>query len=343
VVSTPFARSTVSRLDNLCHTLVGAALGQAGLKRATPLAMATLLVGANLPDVDAVTYVFADAATSFEFRRGWTHGAVAMAVLPLALAGAMAAWDRFVRRRRHPEKAPARFPGLLMLAFLSVLSHPILDFLNTYGVRFLYPFSRRWFYGDALFIVDLWVWIALAVGVGWSAIRRRRRHDHPEGPARAALAATAAYVVGMLLSSAVGRGLVARTAAAHGLSPGRSIVSPQALDPLRRTVSLEVSDGYRLGTLRWLSRPAVSLSAPLIARNDSDPFAVAAARTRDGRKFLVWARFPYFVIERGGYGAVVTIHDARYPGEFGSWAVVRVRVPAGAERMPESGLLRSSP
>jgi len=65
----------VARLDNICHTLVGAALGETGLRRTTPLAMATLLVGANLPDVDAVTYMFADAPTSFEFRRGWTHGA----------------------------------------------------------------------------------------------------------------------------------------------------------------------------------------------------------------------------------------------------------------------------
>jgi inner membrane protein len=330
-------------VDNLCHTLVGAALGESGLKRATPLAMATLLVGANLPDVDAVTYAFADAPTSFAFRRGWTHGALAMAVLPLALAGAMAAWDRFVRRRRHPEKTPALFPALLLLSFVSVLSHPCLDFLNTYGVRFLYPFSRKWFYGDALFIVDPWVWTALAVGVGWSAVRRRRRHPHPEIPARVALGAVAAYVGVMLVSSAVGRGLVARAAGAAGLTPGRAIVSPHAIDPLRRTVSLEVPGGYRLGTLRWLSRPAVSLAPPLIARNDRGPFAVAAARTPDGRKFLVWARFPYFLVSREGGTAVVTIRDARYPGEFGSWASVRVKLPAAADRMLESGLLRSSP
>ena len=152
-------------MDNLCHTLVGAALGEAGLKRSTPLAMATLLVGANLPDVDAVTYVYADSPTSFAFRRGWTHGALAMAVLPVVLAGAVLGWDRFVRRRRRPEKAPARFRALLLLSFVSVLSHPLLDFLNTYGVRFLYPFSKRWFYGDALFIVDPWIWAALILGV----------------------------------------------------------------------------------------------------------------------------------------------------------------------------------
>jgi inner membrane protein len=317
-------------VDNLCHTLVGAALGEAGLKRRTPLAMATLLVGANLPDVDAVTYVFAEASTSFEFRRGWTHGVLAMVALPLALAAAVTAWDRYVRRRRRPGKLPARFRALLLLSFVSVLSHPFLDFLNTYGVRFLYPFSRRWSYGDALFIVDPWVWVALAVGVGYSTVRRRRRHPHPEGPARVALGATAAYAGVMLVSSAVGRGLVVREAAAAGLLPGRAIVSPQALDPLRRIVSLEVPGGYRVGTLRWLSRPAVSLAPALFARDDRDPLALAAARTRDGKKFLVWARFPYFVVRREATGAVVTIRDARYPGEFGSWARVEVKLPAGA-------------
>ncbi len=317
-------------MDNVCHTLAGAVLGQAGMKRVTPLAMATLLVGANLPDVDAVTYVFSDSPTSFAFRRGWTHGVLAMAVLPLALAGAMVAWDRFVRRRRHPEKIPARFTALLLVAFVAILSHPLLDFLNTYGVRFLYPFSKRWFYGDALFIVDPWVWIALAVGIGWTALRRRRRHAHPETPARVALGATAVYVAAMLVSSAVGRGLVTRAADATGLSAGRVIVSPLALDPLHRTASIEVPAGYRFGTLGWLSRPTVSLAPAFIARNDRDPFSEAAARTPDGRKFLVWARFPYFVVDREGDAAVVTIHDARYPGEFGSWAVVRVSVPATA-------------
>jgi hypothetical protein len=133
----------------------------------------------------------------------------------------------------------------------------------------------------------------------------------------------------MLVSGAVGRGLVRRAAEREGLSPGRAIVSPQALDPFRRTVSLEVPGGYRTGEMQWLPRPATSLAPELIARNDRDPFAVAAARTPDGSKFLVWARFPYFVVRRVQEGAVVTIQDARYPGDFGSWAFVRLKLPAG--------------
>jgi inner membrane protein len=42
-----------------------------------------------------------------------------------------------------------------------VLTHPALDWLNNYGMRWLMPFDGRWFYGDALFIVDPWVWLVL--------------------------------------------------------------------------------------------------------------------------------------------------------------------------------------
>ena len=35
-----------------------------------------------------------------------------------------------------------------------MLGQPLLDWLNTYGVRFLMPFDGTWFYGDALFIID---------------------------------------------------------------------------------------------------------------------------------------------------------------------------------------------
>jgi len=319
-------------MDNLCHTLVGAALGEAGLKRRTPLGMATLLVGANLPDVDAYAYAFSDSPTALAFRRGWTHGIVAMAVLPVVLAGAMTAFDRTIRGRRRQERPPVRFGALLLLAFLSVLSHPLLDFLNTYGVRFLYPFSNRWFYGDALFILDPWVWIVLALGIGFSRALARPGLPHAERPARASLAAVGAYIAAMLLSSAAGRVFVERAAKDEGLAPARVMVSPVPIDPFRRLVVVEDPGGYRFGTLYWLRRPGVSFSTAFAAKNEEDPAAVAASRTPEGKKFLVWARFPYYEIRREKDRALVSIHDARYPT---SWASMTVAVP--------TGLLRSSP
>lgn len=139
-------------MDPICHTLVGATLAQTGLKRRTALGTATLLVGANLPDVDFVSLAWG-TVPMLEWRRGWTHGILALAVLPFVLTGAMLAWDKFARRgaRRSFEVRPTQ---VLLLSTLAILTHPALDWLNTYGMRWLMPFSDRWYYGDALFIVD---------------------------------------------------------------------------------------------------------------------------------------------------------------------------------------------
>ena len=102
-----------------------------------------------------------DGDLSLGFRRGWTHGVLAIAVLPLALTALLRLLDRTIAslRGRDPR---ARAGPLLALSTVAVLSHPALDWLNTYGVRFLMPFDGTWFYGDALFIVDPWVWLLAA-------------------------------------------------------------------------------------------------------------------------------------------------------------------------------------
>ena len=160
-------------MDPIAHTLVGATLAESGLRRATPLATATLILGANAPDVDIVSSFFGGGDASLYWRRGVSHGVVAMVVLPFVLTGVMLAWDRFVRRRRHPDAAPARAGPLLVLSFVSILTHPALDWLNTYGVRLLMPFDGTWFYGDSIFIVDPWMWLLMAASVVLARSRGR--------------------------------------------------------------------------------------------------------------------------------------------------------------------------
>src|ERR671939_1709 len=84
-------------MDNVCHTLVGAALAEAGLKRGTALGAATLMIGANFPDVDVLAVPLGHG---IDFRRGWTHGLPALVVLPFLLTAIMLAWDRVVAAPR---------------------------------------------------------------------------------------------------------------------------------------------------------------------------------------------------------------------------------------------------
>src|SRR5262245_28283108 len=175
-------------MDNLCHTLVGAALGEAGLKRRTRFGNATLMIASNLPDIDVG--VFATSTPSVSFRRGWTHGPLADAVLPVVLTLIIVAWAR--TRPARPDDAPLRPGWLLALSYVGVLLHVALDSLNPYGLRFLAPFSWRWFYIDALYIIDPWLWLMLGLGVWWA-----RRQAKPSG-ARMALIVSAIYVVAMV-------------------------------------------------------------------------------------------------------------------------------------------------
>ena len=145
-------------MDPIAHTFTGAALAASGLRRATPLATAALVLGANVPDIDILASLGPDFF-SLAHRRGWTHGLLAVALLPFLVTGVLLAWDRFWRRFRRRDSAPIRAGPLLGLAALGVATHPTLDWLNNYGMRWLMPFDGRWFYGDALFIIDPWVWL----------------------------------------------------------------------------------------------------------------------------------------------------------------------------------------
>lgn len=147
-------------MDPVAHTFTGAAFAASGLRRATPLATAALILGANVPDVDALV-LFAGGFRELAFRRGWTHGVLALALWPFLLTAVLLLWDRWFRRRRNSSLEPARAGPLIALSALAVITHPTLDWLNNYGLRWLMPFDGRWFYGDALFVIDPWVWLML--------------------------------------------------------------------------------------------------------------------------------------------------------------------------------------
>lgn len=149
-------------MDPLAHTLVGASMAETGLRHRSRFATVALIIGANAPDIDAFA-TLAGPDAMYGFRRGWTHGPVGMALLPVLMTGLLWAIDRW--RPRKDDGPPVRPRALLAISYLAVLSHPALDWLNNYGVRLLMPFDGRWFYGDAIFIIDPWMWLSMAAAV----------------------------------------------------------------------------------------------------------------------------------------------------------------------------------
>ncbi|HEX7122886.1 MAG TPA: metal-dependent hydrolase [Gemmatimonadaceae bacterium] len=319
-------------MDNLCHTLVGAALAESGLKRRTTLGTATLLIGANFPDIDVVAVPLGHG---LGFRRGITHAIPALIVLPFVLTGIMLLWHR-ARAARRDGPAPAA-SQLLLLSAISMATHPVLDWMNTYGMRWFMPFSGWWSYIDVLFIIDPWIWAALLAGVLWSRRRERpwrRRSSTGRAPAwvnvpaRVALALVIVYIGIMVALSRATKREIASILRSRGVDPVALLASPVPIDPFRRRVVYERDGEYVFAEFDWRASPRLSDDLLRVPRQTDDRLARLAAATPAGQEFLSWSRLPFYSFERHGDSAVVYIADARYAaGTRGSWASVRVVVP----------------
>jgi inner membrane protein len=284
-------------VDNLTHSLIGAAIGQTGLKKLSGLGMATLVIAANIPDVDAACFFWLEGHEHLAFRRGITHGPIAMVLLPALLTALMVGFDRWQQSRgKRPDARPAVRPlQLYALALVGCLSHPAFDWLNNYGIRLLEPFSGRWFYGDTLFIIDVWLWALLISGIVWSYVRERKGGQWTV-VGRWLVTLTGLYVFanGLITGAAEAS---ARAVWETRISPGATTEPPLIVAnavPLafwRRDI--EWRDDYVWGGGSYSLRDGAQLDVGSEPHLAADPRIEAiAARDPHVRAFLFWARMP---------------------------------------------------
>ena len=277
-------------MDNLTHTLTGLALSRAGLSRWYARPALVLMLAANIPDIDIVT-IAGGPFNYFQFHRGITHSiamAPVMALLPVLLVCAVG------RTMRGWKTA-------YVLSLIGIASHLLLDWTNTYGVRFFLPFSSQWFHLDLNSLTDLWIWGVLILAF--------------LGP-----------LLGRLVSAEIG----AKPGAGRGLALfalafipvydfGRYLIHQRALETLNsrvykggppiRVAAFPLSAGDPFEWSGWVERPefVMRFSMNLLAEFDPTNGAViykpepspaldAARQAFIIRKFLEFAQYPLWQV-----------------------------------------------
>ncbi|MBI2822520.1 MAG: metal-dependent hydrolase, partial [Acidobacteria bacterium] len=176
-------------MDNLTHSLLGAALAHTGLNRrlwivarddldrnspcgrvhapsvsdSAATAITSLLVlSSNLPDVDSVA-ALASPLFFLEHHRGYTHTFWGVVLLALLAPFPFLKWNRPIRE--IPVGFWRKYRYLFLVSLAGTASHLLLDCANAYGVRPIRPLGQRWMYGDFIAIVDPWIYLILGSAI----------------------------------------------------------------------------------------------------------------------------------------------------------------------------------
>ena len=344
-------------MDNLTHSLLGAALAKTRLGALTPRAAPILVLAANLPDADLVSLVGGKDAYLIG-HRGLTHSVLGVLLSIPLWAAISQGWDRW----RGTAGNTLRWRGALLLAAVGIVSHPALDFLNIYGWRPWLPFDDRWVYGDTVFIVDPWMWLlfggiaALAgprsrAGSRWLALAAVLGTLAIYSSARAPLQLEIVWplaVLGLCWAryTGWGRARASRVWAAGSVIlvlylGGLAFSGPRAAQRGRDWIAARLEPGEAIAAVTHAPAPAQPLSWTILIETDRAVWrlgvelgrdAVAAQRLdklaahelvrRASRSpcaaaWRSFARHPIAFVEASPGGTQVTLTDARYQVEAG--------------------------
>lgn len=160
-------------MDNLTHSLAGFASVEVlntwkpQTRKTYLVAQLTALLANNFPDIDMVyTGIVPGKLGYLIHHRGHTH-TIFLGALFSVLIGYLGV---YLLKRRAGEVQKSEKHFLYGVALLGGLLHIFMDSWNTYGVHPFWPISSRWFYGDAVFIIEPVLWMSLLPVVMMSAL-----------------------------------------------------------------------------------------------------------------------------------------------------------------------------
>jgi inner membrane protein len=286
---------------NSTHTLVGVAVARTGLDRWMPGAIWTAVIASNLPDIDILTEL-GSTASYLDHHRGITHSIIGVPILSLILAAVMS------------RISGGSFRKHFVIALIAMATHPLLDFMNNYGVRPFLPFSGTWYYGDILFVVDPYLDLLLGLGLLISFRTPKRRTMG----AVIALSLALIYVGGRLeLRDMAQKQLARYSATVSGFV--RSAVSPQMLNPLTWTGFVETQNDVASVSIDLMDGAIHEVAR--ISKTPPSAVTAAADATYTGKVFRSFARFPVTRIETTPSGYRVLLIDFRFFRETANTAL----------------------
>jgi inner membrane protein len=310
------------KLEPVTHFLTGACMGRAGLNRKTALATLTTTLAAEAADLD-ILGEFKDRVFGFAHHRGFTHSFLGVPLVAgVVVAFVYLIWRLRGRKTKNPN-LPPNWGLLYVFACVAGLSHILLDFTNSYGVRPFWPFSERWYSWDIVFIVEPALLALLIGGLVlpglFSLINEEigaKRKGLP-GRLAASMALVGVVLVWGLRDYEHRRAVAALEARNYeGADPIRVSAYGVFGNPFVWNAVIETKGFFALTTVNSIT-PEVDPDGRTQIRYkpEETPVTLAAKKSSLGRVYLDWAQYPITETQQMDSpepGYVVRFYDLRY-------------------------------
>jgi inner membrane protein len=304
-------------MEPVTHALTSIALGRAGLNKVTKMATPMLLVSGLVADVDWVTRL-GSASTFLHGHRTATHSLAGTVAIVAVVA--IGFW---LAGRKYPKIAVGMLTALLICA-VGAGVHLLLDLLNGYGVKLLWPFSAKWFAWDLADSVDAGILFFLLAGLLLPELFRLVLEEigsKPKKSGRQRGAIVSLILVGLFVA---GRAFAHQRAIAlldsreyRSQVPIEVAAFPRPSNPLVWSGVVETDNA--LVNVEVPLGP-VSVFNPELADVHFKPEQSLALKnavsSATAVHFLSYARFPLAHVEPEGDGFQVRLRDMRFASEL---------------------------
>jgi inner membrane protein len=212
---------------------------------------------------------------------------------------------------------PLNSSWLLLAAFLGTGSHLLLDFTNGYGVRPFLPFDGKWYAWDIMAILDPLLLALLILGLALPWLLRVVAEEVGARKSRWGLGALLCLGAMVMLwgirDFAHRRALSILDSHTYaGEEPERFSALPAAVNPFVWMGVVETESSFHVVRINALDTNGLPEELGTFEKPQLSPPLQAAMKTRAGKIFLDFARFPWAQVDENEQGFRVSLQDLRF-------------------------------
>ncbi len=231
-------------MDSLTQIVLGASVAELTLgKKVGNKAILWGAIAGTIPDLDVIGRFFLDTVDELHFHRGFSHGIIFSLLFAPVLG--------WLISKIHP-KENASVKEWSLMAFLALVTHPILDCFTTWGTQLFWPLDYRvaW---HSVFVIDPFYtvpfMILLIVAMFYKRTSKIRFRLNTTG-----LVLSTAFLGLTLFNQSLMKTAFEKEVRRQNIPMKAIEVRPAPLQNILWTTNVETENGYHIGYRSFLDK-----------------------------------------------------------------------------------------